>query len=155
MATPNERLLLDNVLTTLQTISVTNGYKTNVDAVELKYRTWVSKGEVGATVIGIVPMDAVWTPQAFGHYRVRLNIMLACHVQASSDSERYDRLQDLIDDVVAALNVDINRGGTAICTVITAVRTDMGDPDTIDVTGGSGVAAIQFFCDYDRTDQLS
>lgn len=153
MATPAERLIYADIKTTLEAILTSGGYKSDVDAVELVYRTWVSAGELGSTVIGIVPMESLYTPITFRHYRVRLNIVLAAHVKATTNADRYDKLLGLIDDIIAALNVDVTRGSNAICTVIDRVVTDMGDPDTLDASGGTGSATVALHCEYERTDE--
>jgi hypothetical protein len=151
MADPNELAILQNLQTTFASISTSGGYKSDVDAAELFYRAIGYDAEkAGEVVVGIVPTQTTVEPYAFEIYRCTLTVEVACHVQASGASARYQAISNIVDDIIAAVNSDVTRGGNAIDSKVTLWRSDMGDPDTYDHRGGSGLAVVTVTIIYDR-----
>ena len=52
------------------------------------------------------------------------------HVANGTPEEKRERLNDLIDDLFAALNVDTTRNGNAVMTTVVKSETDEGDPES-------------------------
>ena len=152
MATPARRLILDNVASVLATVSVANGYKTNVTTVA---RALVSWGEIGAAQmpwLGFAPVG-----QSTPSYKpndlinVTMPLTIVGHVNSMSGATKTEELADLEDDLIAVINLDTTRGGNAIRTNWLGTQTDEGNPDSDDHRGGSGTLVMMWEILYQRS----
>lgn len=152
MATPVRELILDNINTVLNTISIANGYKTDVTTVE---RTLVSWGDIGSAQmpwVGFAPIgqsSVEYKPNHLLH--VRLPVTVVGHVSVRSGAAKTEALAALEDDVIAVINADTTRGGNAIRTNWQGTQTDEGNTSSDDHRGGSGTLVIAFEILYQRT----
>ena len=151
MATPARRLILQNIKTVLETITTGNGYKTTVVKVEALGKSWATVKPGEKPWLGIVPQREAFQYQPAGLMRSALTVLVIAHVTGTTQDDRGSKLNNLLDDVIASMNLDTTRGSNAIHTTITGVETDEGAPDgdgdgsmvvTLDVvylrsTGGS------------------
>jgi len=128
MATPTRRLVLQNIKTVLETISTGNGYKTDVDTVEALGKSWATVKPGEKPWIGIVPQRESLKFE-YSNIRVVLSVLIIGHVAGSTQDDRASKLNDLLDDIIAAVNTDTTRDNNAISTTIIAVETDEGAPD--------------------------
>jgi hypothetical protein len=151
MGTPARKLILDNVGTTLATITTGNGYKTTVATVEALGKSWGDVGSGAKPWIGYVPNQERLEYFPGGSIRAILSMTIICHINGSTQSARSTTLNNLLDDIIAVLAVDTRRGGSAICTTVTSVDTDEGSPDA----NGFGSMAINVECPYLRTSSSS
>ena len=128
MATPTRRLVLQNVKTGLETISTGNGYKTNVATVEALGKSWATVKPGEKPWIGIVPQRESLKFE-YSNIRVSLAVLIIGHVSGTTQDDRAGKLNDLLDDIIAALNTDTTRDNNAISTTVATVETDEGAPD--------------------------
>jgi len=128
MATPTRRLVLQNIKTVLETISTANSYKTDVDTVEALGKSWATVKPGQKPWLGIVPQRESLSFE-YSNIRVVLTLLVIGHVAGTTQDDRASQLNDLLDDVIAALNTDTTRDNNAISTTITSVETDEGAPD--------------------------
>ena len=128
MATPTRRLVLQNIKTVLDTISTDNSYKTDVDTVEALGKSWATVKPGEKPWIGIVPQRESLKFE-YSNIRVTLTVLLIGHVAGTTQDDRASKLNNLLDDIIAAMNADTTRGNNAISTTITTVDTDEGAPD--------------------------
>tara|TARA_R110000824_G_scaffold55027_5_gene151630 strand:+ start:10485 stop:10940 length:456 start_codon:yes stop_codon:yes gene_type:complete len=147
MGTPARKTILDDIGTTLATITTGNGYKTTVLTVEAVGKGW---GDVGAGAkpwLGYVPNQERLEYFPGGSIKAILNLSILCHVDGSTQSARSTSLNNLLDDIIKALAVDTSRSGNAISTTLTTVSTDEGSPDA----NGFGSMVIAVDIPYLRT----
>ena len=128
MATPTRRLVLQNIKTVLETITTGNGYKTTIDTVEALGKSWAGVKPGQKPWLGIVPQRESLSFE-YSNIRVVLTLLVIGHVAGTTQDDRASKLNDLLDDVIAALNTDTTRDNNAISTTITSVETDEGAPD--------------------------
>ena len=147
MGTPVRKDILSNIGTTLATITTGNGYKTTVVTVEAVGKTWADVGSGAKPWIGYAPIRESFQYFHGSQIRVTLAVTLIAHIAGTTQSDRSDKLNDLLDDIIAALNVDTTRNGKAISTTITTAETDEGSPDA----NGFGSMVIAADVAYIRT----
>lgn len=152
MATPVRELILSNISTVLATISVANGYKTNVTTVS---RSLVSWGDIGASQmpwLGFAPVGQSTAGYKPNHLLdVRLPVTIVGHVSSQAGAPKSQALSKLEDDIIAVINADTTRGGNAIRTNWQGTQTDEGNPDSDDHRGGSGTLVMAFEVMYQRS----
>jgi len=142
---------LENLQTVLAAISTGGGYKSDVDACELHYRTWETFSQAGNVVIGIVPVETQVQGYQGHRLRCQMRVDLACHVQGTTHASIWQAVEDLIDDVIAAVGADPTLTQTVIDTVPVSWQTDIGDPDNNQHFGRSGTAVITLRIRYERS----
>ena len=155
MATPVRKLILDDIESTLKAIGTMPNAKTSPCVVQRVVKEWDTSGSHSRPWIGFRPSTSSFVYRPFGRVEVRLLVDIVAHVSGDDDDERADNLNDILDDIVAALQVDTRRGGHAIHTTITQSETDEGDPDTIDSAGGGGSVVLRAEVFYERTVSIS
>jgi len=128
MATPTRRLILQDVKTVLETITTDNGYKTDVTTVEALGKSWATVKSGEKPWVGIVPQRESLKFE-YSNIRVVLPVLIIAHVAGATQDDRASKLNDLLDDVIAAINLDTTRGANAISSTIKTVETDEGAPD--------------------------
>ena len=151
MGTPARKLILNNLGSTLATITTGNGYNTTVATVEAVGK---GSGDMGSGLkpwVGYVPNQERFEYFPGGSIRAILSLTIICHIDGATQSARSTTLNNLLDDVIAVLAVDTRRGGSAICTTVTSVDTDEGSPDA----NGFGSMVINVECPYLRTSSSS
>ena len=129
MATPARRLILSNLKSTIEGVTVANGYKTNIVTVESVAKSFADTVSGEKPWVGIYPKRESLAYEHGGVIRVTFTALLICHISRATASVRADSLNDLLDDLIAVLSVDTTRGGNAVMTSIVTVETDEGDPD--------------------------
>ena len=129
MAVPSRKLIIDNLKTTLESISISGGYKSDVTKVEVLAKTWLQVSAVIRPWLGIVPQETAYEHLPAGRVRSIFHIDIIGHVSNGSYEEKRTRLADLLDDVWGAVNVDLTRGANAVNTMITTSETDEGAPE--------------------------
>ena len=129
MAVPSRKLIIDNLKSTLESITVAGGYKSTVTKVEVLAKTWLQVSEAIRPWLGIVPQETSYEHLPAGRVRSVFNIDIIGHVANGTYEEKRTRLADLLDDVWGAVNVDLTRGANAVNTMITTSETDEGAPE--------------------------
>ena len=147
MATPTRRLILQNVSTVLNTITTGNGYKTTVTKVEALGKSWATVKPGEKPWLGIVPQRETYNHQPGSLMRVTLSMLIIAHVTGTTQDDRASKLNDLLDDIIAAMNLDTTRNSNAIHTTLKNVETDEGAPDG----DGDGSMVASFDIVYLRT----
>jgi len=152
MATPVRELILDNIYTVLNTISIANGYKTDVTSVE---RTLVPWGDIGAAQmpwVGFAPIGQSSVEYKPNHLlQVRLPVTIVGHVSVVAGELKTQALAKIEDDIIAVINADTTRDGNAIRTNWQGTQTDEGNTDSDDHRGGSGTLVMAFDILYQRS----
>ena len=105
MATPSRKLIIDNLKTVLESITVGNGYKSTIKTVEVLAKTWLQTPEVVRPWLGIVPQETTYQHLPAGRVRSILKIDIIGHVANGSYAQKRERLANLLDDIFAAVNV--------------------------------------------------
>jgi len=134
---------LDNLIALLQSIQPP-AYKTQVRCVARKVLDWQGAPLDGPLpYIGIKP-EALTVGYEPGRQLRNVQIVsLGCHLKATaSDEVAWQRMDDLIDDIIAAIDSDMNLGGCAVSCKVQRVVTDEGDPNRMDSHGGIISAVI-------------
>ena len=151
MGTPVRKLILANLQTTLAGITAGNGYKTTVETVEALARGYFDVKTGERPFVGYVPTAESFQHKPGGIMYSVLNVSVIGHISGNTLAERQTKINDLIDDVIAVLNVDTTRGSNAISTTAIGVETDEGDPDAY----GDGSFVMQTQIKYIRTTSAS
>lgn len=153
MATPARTGILLDILSTLQGITVSNGYNTEVTAVGT---TLLSREE--ARLIGEPPVlcfgpgKDIPTHMAFEDMRVVMPVVILGYIEETEWADRSAKLNLLIDDIIAVLSVDTTRGENCVSTYFSGFDTDEQDPDA--ATGlkdGGGTCIVELSIPYYRT----
>lgn len=145
MGTPSRQLIVSNLKTTLETITVANGYKSTLHTVQILAKSWLQVPQVIRPWMGVVPQETRYQYLPAGLIRSTFHIDLIAHVANGTYDEKRERLSNLVDDVFAAVSVDTTRNGNAISTTISETDTDEGDPET------DGTLVIKLDVVYMRT----
>ena len=121
MATSIRETILDNVVTRMEAITTGSGYEQTVSKC---YRP-----HVGAFNITEYPAVVLQVLQE-GHrrhvrlaYEIRMRIGLRCYIESSAEEDRNEQLQDLMGDVVKAMQTDETWSGKAIGTEVLSMGT--------------------------------
>lgn len=153
MGTPARTNILLELKSLLETITVANGYNTEVTAVS---PTLISRDE--ARNIGTPPVICfgagrdVVTHEAFQDMRVEMEVAVMGYLEESDWTTRSSKLNLLIDDIIAAIGSDPKLNSNAISTYITEYTTDESDPDaTTGKPAGGGTCIIMLRIPYERT----
>ena len=141
MGTPARKLILNNLQSTFETVTTGNGYKTTVTKVQALARGYADVKTGERPFIGYVPQSEQVQHQPGDQMLCTLTVSVIGHVSGNSQSDRSTKLNNLIDDIIAVLNVDTTRGSNAISTTLTQLETDEGDPDARG--DGSVLAQVQ------------
>lgn len=155
MGTPNRQSIIADIKSTLEGITTGNGYQTDVDTVETVIRDWADHDIAGYPWIGIMPQLQNYTYQPGAVMRVVLRILLVAHVSSTTKALAHTSLDDLHDDIIAALETDTTRGGNAVSTTIVDHQDDTADPDTVDHDGVKGTLNMNLNVVYYRNRSLS
>lgn len=147
MGTPKRKLILENLQSTFAGITTGNGYKTSVQTVEALARGYFDVKTGERPFIGYVPGGETVQHQPGGNMYCTMSLAVIGHVSGDTLSDRQTKLNNLIDDIVAVLNVDTTRGANAISTTVVSFETDEGDPDA----AGDGSVLMQTQIKYIRT----
>ena len=151
MGTPTRKLILENLQTTFEGVTTGNGYKTTVTTVQALARGYYDVRTGERPFIGYVPTSESFQHQPGGNMYSTMSVSVIGHVSGSTLSDRQKKINNLIDDVIAVLNVDTTRGANAISTTAVSVETDEGDPDA----SGDGSFIMPILIKYIRTTSAS
>jgi hypothetical protein len=151
MGTPNRKLILNNLQSTFEGITVANGYKTTITKVQALARGFADVKSGERPFIGYVPQAEQVEHFPFDLLRCTLNISIIGHVSGSSQADRSTKLNNLIDDITAAFYEDPTRGTNAITSRLGQIETDEGDPDG----KGDGSVLMQAVIIYQRNTNKS
>jgi len=152
MASPSKNLIMSDLISALEGITVANGYKSNVQAVLRTVQDYDSvRTGTGCPAITLKRSNCAYEYRSCDHIDATLTVDLLVHVDGSTDAARYTAIDNLEDDIIAAVSVDITRGGNAIETRVRSTIDDTGDPDTMDSRGGGSSAVITIDIMFERT----
>jgi hypothetical protein len=151
MGTPTRKLILENLQTTFEGVTTGNGYKTTVTTVQALARGYYDVRTGERPFIGYVPTSESFQHQPGGNMYSTMSVSVIGHISGSTLSDRQTKINNLIDDVIAVLNVDTTRGANAISTTAVSVETDEGDPDA----SGDGSFIMPILIKYIRTTSAS
>jgi hypothetical protein len=109
VATPKRTLILNDLVTTMQSITVANGYNSTVAKVTRAPRAWTEVAPPDRPFIAVVagPERPRELP---GQYRVELDVLLHCLVEAATEEAKITAINNLRNDIRKAINVDQTRG---------------------------------------------
>lgn len=123
------KLIIEDVIATLETITTLNGYSVDFRVVEIGIR---HPGEVQKherPYCGVAPdIDTDYTSTVNGVYDVRLPIVVAVVVDGVTGSDRLAAIDGIESDLRTALRLDPRRGGVALSTHPTSLASDEPDP---------------------------
>lgn len=151
MATPARKLILDDIKTALEAITVAGGYKTTVVTVERVIRDWADVSAALRPWLGFMPEMERFQFLPGNQIRMVLPVVIIGHLSSTSVDNKHSAISNLHDDIIAALGADATRGGNAINTIITSSEDDTGDPDSLDSAGRSGTLKVNAEVWYMRT----
>lgn len=140
MAKRTRRLILENVLETLQGIAARRGFATT-PTVQPVLRDWEAARRADLLpFIGFAPMRMLPPQQlGFATYRVVMPVTVTVHATGATHAAAHETVDELLDDTLAALSADPSRCGAAIDTRWTGDDTTDGDDVIFD--GEYGVAS--------------
>ena len=151
MGTPRRTNILLDVKATLDTIIVANGYKTATVTVEQYVRPYEDVPQAQRPYIGFATGMEIPEHRPFGGMHWTIPVVVVGYVYASDWTARSAAINNLVDDVIAALETDTTRGGYAISTSIKGLETNESDPDS----QGDGYLIMDFEIAYERTTSAS
>lgn len=123
MADTKADQILDNLVTTLQGITIANGYDQDIGRVSLKYTGLKNLPATDHPAIFILNMGEDLTPDTSEGYMSDFNIWLACSFQPSTvDGDYITEYNRLVGDIKKILLVDFRRGNSDFVD-----RTDLKD----------------------------
>ena len=128
MGTPVRRSILQNIKTVLGTITTGNGYKTTITTCEALGKSWATVKPGQKPWRGVVPQRESLKFE-YSNIRAVLTVLIIGHVSGTTQDDRATKLNNLLDDIIAAMNLDTTRGSNAISSTIRQVETDEGAPD--------------------------
>ena len=144
--------IIRDIRDTLETISVANGYSTDVAHVEIGIRTWTEVPQSQRPYIGIAPeQEASYDRVVNGVYDVVMPIAIAVHVDGPDAEDRLDALDQIEDDILTALRVDPRRGGAATATHPVGLGTDEAEPAKLP----HGTGLFRWVVEYQRDDEAT
>ncbi len=150
MGTPNRSSIATNLLTTLEGITIANGYNTDIIKAEGVLRAWddpLKKPWIGF-LLGLTPFGY----QKGDRIRATMSLTIASHIAVPGAVAKSLALSNLDDDIIAAVNLDTTRGGFAVSSTILSSWSDDGDPDSDDQSEpGSGTVIQEWEIVYYRT----
>lgn len=109
MATPKRTLILADLVSTLQAITVAGGFLTTVARVERAPKTWQQVTGSQRPWISVVAGQERPREQP-GQYRIEFDVDLHCLVQASAEASKILAINNLRHDIRRAINLDQTRG---------------------------------------------
>lgn len=130
---PRKLAILQDLVAALGTISIANGYRTDVETVEHGIRLWDEIKRDERPYLGVAALSWRYGNEMNGVYDVELVVKIAASVNGREGLEIATALDALEDDVIGALHIDVTRGGTpgsrnAIKTVMRMGESDEADP---------------------------
>lgn len=106
--------ILENIKTTLETISIANGYANNIASVQRWKQGGNSKRQIPTLIINAGPEDKEQEPNPLVTCRFLVNIDIwTRHDEATQPGSTDTYLNSLLGDIEKALMVDHTRGGNA------------------------------------------
>lgn len=157
MAARPRRLILDNVLSTLQGVTTGNGYPYS-PAVEPVLRSWEDALRRSSLPwVGFAPVKPPPPKgQPTGEWRVTMPIQLVVHARQDTHKLAHEQVDALLDSTLAVLLVDCERGGNAIDTLWRGDDTTDGDDSLYDLEEEGIASGVQLWdIVYERTSALS
>lgn len=123
-----EEQILDNIKTSLQSISIVNGFNTDVARV---YRAETDNTEDLADLPGVVMIHdgSERDDSRLGLIVVTLRVVLYPVVKVSDPSNWNESIQLFVADVERRLREDVTRGGNAFDTHVTTAEVPMVDSE--------------------------
>lgn len=149
MGTPSRTSILLDIKSTLTAITVVNGFKTTVVTSESKLR---SRDEVVGDerpYTGFGPGRSTYE-NLMGHMRVTMPWTVVGYVQEDDEIIASAAINDLEDDIIAAVMADPTLGGFATFTKIVDDLTDEADPNRRDISDDGNAAVVNFETIYYR-----
>jgi len=150
MAT-RRRNTISTLVTTLQTITSGNGYQTTVANVRDYALDFESAETEGLPWLGIdaTPRSTVRS-ELGGFYRCVWPMRLIAHVRAATSTVAFDACENLLDDIIVAINVDHTLGGNCVIFKFGGAELDASAPDRMDARGGTGTMVVHCEAIIDR-----
>ena len=130
MGTPVRQNIVDNMYTVLAGITTASGFKTTVSTVEILGKVWSQVPKGLRPWVGIFPRSTKYQYLPANRVRCVFRIAIIAHVAPGTMAAKRESLNDLEDDIFAALNADTTRNLNAISTTIVETETDEGDPES-------------------------
>lgn len=114
MADTKADQILDNIVTTLEGLTIANGYSQDVGLVSLKYKGLKNVSASEHPAIFILNMGEDLTPETNEEYSSEFNIWLACSFMPSAvDGDYITEYNRLVGDIKKILLQDIRRGNSS------------------------------------------
>lgn len=154
MGTPREQTIVDAIETVFGTISIANGYKSDVTTVEQVIRDWQQVPGGLRPWLGINAGEDAGKPQSFEDVWMTMRVGIGGHVQGDTKALAVIATINLKDDVWAAMYSDPTFGDTAVDATYVSHRDDRADPDCAigGASKGYGGTFYQFWdIEYERT----
>ena len=148
--TTMRELILADIKSTLESISTANGYKTAVDTVEevLRSRDDVKPGE--RPYIGFGPDTETVEHTIGSEMRVTLPWTVVGYVSGADWATVSGSINDLRDDIMAAVFEDPTLGDNCTQTLLVSDLTDEGDPDRYEIPADGAAVVLNFRSIYHR-----
>jgi hypothetical protein len=152
----NRYAALENLVTTLGTITTGNGYATSVASVSRRFLDWeTGPPAVALPAIGVVPNECTFEYLDVCTLRGKQRVAVEFVIQVDTQAEVWSAGDALIDDIIAAISVDRTRSGNALDTRVEQVETDAGNADFMDSRGGMMAGLVQVVIDFYRSLSVS
>jgi len=149
MGTPNATTIVNDLVTQLGTISVDNGYNTDVAEVTRTVKTWDEA--TTRPSIGVGKGRVQYEHGHGGYLRCSMMVTIVGHVLGSTEAARLTALENMLDDIVAALFADHTRSGSAVKTTLIFSDDDNGVAHSVPHYGAGSSLQIELRVTWDRT----
>ena len=150
MGTPVRTSVLADIKSTLEAVSTANGFKTDVDTVEpfLRSRDEVKPGERPYLAFGAD--RETYEHYCFGTMRVQMPFTVVGYITQNDWTAASAAINNLRDDVIAAIMADPTLGGNATQVLLLEDLTDEADPNRGDIPADGGAVVLNFRVTYYR-----
>lgn len=149
MATPNSTGIINDLITALEAITTAGGYKTDVEKVTRTVKTWdeaTQRPEIG------VGKGAVQYRYEYANcIRCTMRVTLGAHILAADAETRLTAVENILDDIIAAVHDDYTRSGNAIKTTIVNSEDDLGVGHAVTHQGYGASLAVELQIEWTRT----
>lgn len=150
MGTPVRTSILLDIKSTLESISVANGQKTDVVKVDpfLRTRDDVKPGERPYVAFG--PGSTPFTHDLFETMRGQMDWTAVGYIDENDWTLASAAINDLRDDIIAVIMEDTTLGGTSTQTLLVRDLTDEADPDRATIPVDGAAVVLEFRTTYYR-----
>jgi len=153
MGTPRINTILDAFYARLGTISIANGYKT--DVAETTYHSRVSQEVTQRPTIGLHKGAVTYKHEHGDEVYCECLVYIVGHIEADTPAARVAAVEALIDDVIAAVYTDYTWNAEGIDVKLRQSADSLGEPEASANHALIAEFTVEFAVHWQRTTEAS